>query len=74
MEDQKQLEARAQERAQIAACDPLTVIGEAKSRLYKGGSDADPWLEEVVSRFDQQTRAALGSHLPSFVPAGSSSG
>lgn len=70
MEDHREIQKLSQERAEIAACDPLTVIGQAKKGLYKSGQ-ADPWLEEVVTRFEAQQRAALGSTSPTFVASSS---
>lgn len=71
--DQHELEQRSKQKAQVAASDPLTVIDQAKKSLYQGGGQPDPWIEEVVSRFDAQTRATLGSSAPVFMGAGSSS-
>lgn len=70
--DHRQIEQQSQERAQIASCDPLTVIAQAKQGLYKeGGGSPNPWLEEVVTRFEAQQRAALGSNASTFVGSGS---
>lgn len=53
-----------QEKALWLSCDPVTLVTAARDALYQqvDGEDtpaAGP-IEEVISRFEQQTRAAIG--------------
>lgn len=59
----------AREQQEWAACDPFTLVAAARDSLHGQVKSQvqDPQvtmpLEELISRFDQQTRASLGAGL-----------
>lgn len=69
--DVQQAQKQSKQRAQWATCDPFTLVAAAKETLYgeiqqnsNGGSDQIHPLEEVLARFEQLTRASLGTQAP----------
>lgn len=67
----QEAQAQRQQRQEWAGCDPFTLVSAAKHTLYssdvqgqQGSSEALAPLEEIISRFEQQTRASLGASVP----------
>jgi hypothetical protein len=68
--DISEAKKQQQQTSEWAACDPFTLVSAARSTLYgevqpqhSSGATLKP-LEEIISRFEQQTRASLGSSVP----------
>lgn len=57
---------RGQHASQWAAVDPITLVTEARSKVYSELSSQPPEvlgpIEEAINRFDQLTRAAMGAN------------
>lgn len=52
-----------QEKQLWLSCDPVTLVTAARDALYAQVEDETPAagpIEEVISRFEQQTRAGIG--------------
>lgn len=62
--DERQLQEQAQHKQKWGACDPITLVASVRQGVYSDSAklDADllSGIEEVLSRFDQQTRATIG--------------
>lgn len=68
MKEPQEYERQAGERQAWAGCDPVTLIAAARDGLHEvGGASSSQQtkalhpLEEVISRFEAQTRAGFGS-------------
>lgn len=60
---QDQLQRSQKDKQQWIQCDPITLVAAARDELYKSGSVDQPAtsaVEEVLSRFEHQTRATVG--------------
>lgn len=69
----REAQKHQEQTQQWAGCDPFTLVSAAKQTLYKevapqaGGNSSETLgpLEEIISRFEQQTRASLGTGVSS---------
>jgi hypothetical protein len=59
---------QVQEMKQVKTADPFEVIATAQKRLHDL-EESDPWLNELLSRYEAQCKATFGA----VIPAGSGS-
>lgn len=62
MPDVKELTRQQTEKQQWHACDPVTLVAIAREKLYEVTQDMEDLapIEEVLARFEQQSRATIG--------------